>query len=571
MNSENLIVIQIILPLSGAALCFVSKMMKSQTLQRLIDWFAAFLGLFVPLGLLFFLYPVVSQHPIQFYVGNQHPLIGIELRFDGVSWLLNVMGFITAATSWLYSRTAGPHTPEFSALFLIQTFALTATASSADLFNLFVCFEILGIASYALTAFSGKGRAFMAAFSYMAVSSTAMAIFLIGVFGIYRITGALSYDGIARYITRITTEAQIVGLGLSLVCIVIATAVRVAILPVYGWLPEAHATAPHAISAVLSGVLIKVPLFALGRFLFLLMSNVSAIDIVFKEILDVLKLSGTLTALVAVIFALSQRDAKRLLAYHSISQIGYVVSAWAIASPMAIAAAWMHAFYHALFKGLLFLSVGTVIDASGSKDVYTIRGAYKVGLIPTIAFFVGALSISAFPPFNGFASKAAIFYLHKGSWEYIILSIASVGTVASMIKLSRTFIPEGKSAKARPEYNPNILVLKPVTGFWLKVSLVIFALACVMGGLFSKEIGRLAGLLVGTETNPVPTHLFTLNSIKGTLSLLAQGVLLYLFVISPPGKYITHKIETRQPSFTGLLFAFSLGIGLLGTLVLLRH
>ncbi|WP_304221448.1 complex I subunit 5 family protein [Gracilinema caldarium] len=571
MRSEDLVILEIMLPLVGASFCFLAKLIHAPKVQKGLEWIGGIVGLAIPLGLLFLLYEPVKEGPLRFFVGNQHETIGIEIRFDGMSWLLGMMGFISALSAWLFSRSSGPDSPVFSALFLIQTFAVTATAVSADLFNLFVCFEILGIASYALTAFSGKGRAFMAAFSYMAVSSSAMAIFLFGVFGIYRITGSLSFDAIASYIVSVNTESQIVGIGLSLVCIVVATAVRVAILPVYGWLPEAHASAPHAISAVLSGVLIKVPLFALGRFLFLLMATVSSVDIVFKEILEILKFTGTLTALVAVIFALSQREAKRLLAYHSISQIGYVVSAWAMASPVAIAAAWLHAFYHALFKGLLFLSVGSVTDAAGSKDVYAVRGAYRTGFIPTMSFFIGALSISALPPFNGFASKAAVSSLHKGTWEYVILSLASIGTVASMIKLSRIFLGRPKprndvAAEAEWSGTP-----QRIRGFWFKVSLLIFSAACVVTGLFAPKIGALAGHLTGTDYNPVPVSLFSVPALQGALMLLVQGGLLYLFVVSKPGKTITHAIEERRPSFAGLLFAFSLALGALGALVLFRH
>ena len=562
MNNQDLIFSVILLPLSGAALCLFATLTDKSRLQRGIEWISGIIGLFLPLGLLLLLYVPVMEGPIHFFVGNQHQMIGIELRFDGISWLLSVMGFISAVSAWIYSRDAGPSSPVFTVLFLIQTFALTATAASADLFNLFVCFEILGIASYSLISFSGKGRSFMAAFSYMSVSSTAMAIFLLGVFGIYRITGSLSYDGIARALGTIQNEGQIVGIGLSLVCIVAATAVRVAILPVYGWLPEAHASAPHAVSAVLSGVLIKIPLFALGRFLFYLMVSASSINMVFTEILTILRLSGTLTALVAVLFALAQRDAKRLLAYHSISQIGYIVSAWALASPIAIAVAWMHAFYHSLFKGLLFLSIGSVTDAMGSKDVYTIQGAYKTGLIPSLSFFIGALSISAFPPFNGYASKAAISYLHHDSWEYIILSLASIGTVASMIKLSRMFLP----GKVSPENKP----LK-VRGLWLKISLLFLSGACFVTGLFAIKIGAIVGPLSGSEHNPIPIPLFSLSSFKGTFLLFAEGLFLYLLISSPWGRKLAHALEERRPSFAGLLFAFSIGFGLLGALVLVRH
>lgn len=177
--------------------------------------------------------------------------------------------------------------------------------------------------------------------------------------------------------------------------------------------------------------------------------------------------AGAVTALAGVIIALAQKDTKRLLAYHSISQIGYVVAAWGAAIALGIktsaglalmTAAFLHAFYHALFKGLLFLTIGTTTDIAGERDVYILRGAAgllrrageKVPLT-LISFILGALAITAIPPMNGYASKAALSYTMKGTWQNSLLLLAGIGTTASFIKLSRIYWPTGRKENPQGE------------------------------------------------------------------------------------------------------------------------
>lgn len=565
MRESDLVLLPVMLPLAGAALALAAKAWKDRPWSARLEAAAAAVGLFAPVGVLFLLLPAVLGGGVSFVVGDRGYPLGIVQRFDGLSWLVDILGFTGACAAWVYSRGSGPRNPLFTTLFLIQTSALAATASCADLFNLFVCLEVLGIASYALTASSEKPAAFLAAFSYLAVSSAAMGFFLLGVFGLYRLTGSLSYSGIAAGLSALEGGPGALYAGLSLACIVAATAVRVAVLPVYGWLPDAHAAAPHPVSAVLSGVLIKTPLFALGR----LMADLSGLEGPMGEILgrmlELLGLSGTATALIAVVVALSQRDAKRLLAYHSISQIGYVVGAWALGSPAAVAAAWLHAFFHALFKGLLFLSVGTATDALGNRDVYEARGAAaalrKCGdplSLTTVCFFVGALSIAAFPPFNGYASKNAVTYLFGHSWRYAVYSLTGIGTIASMIKLSRIFF--GRTSGGAP---PGAYRVKaPMAG-----SMVFLALLCVAGGIAARPLGAFAARLLGAESNPVPAGIFSLAYLGNAALYGVAGAGLFLAASSRWGKELTHRIRSRPRSFTGLVAAFSLALFSLGVRV----
>src|SRR5690554_5569350 len=409
MRLEDLVYATIMLPLFGAAIALMGKLVhRNRAFAKTLEYIGAGIGLVLPWVGLTMLAPVVfSGGIVSGIVGNWYEGVGIAFRFDGLAWLIQILGYTIGLVAYIYSLGGGPRGPAFTTIFLIQTAALAATIITTDLFNLFVCLEVMGITSYVLIPTSKKPGASLAAFSYLMVSASAMVFFLIGTYGLYRLTGALSYEGIAEGLRTIRGRERLVS-NMALTLLVSAVAIRVAVMPLYGWLPDAHALAPHAVSAVLSGVLIKTPLFALSRILGLFSNG--------PDVGHLMSIAGGITALVAVVIALSQQDAKRLLAYHSISQIGYVVAAWGMALQLGIdtalgislmAAAYLHALFHAIFKGLLFLSVGTTIDITGERNVYALRNAVKImrkagERIPVtfITFLIGALAISALPPLN---------------------------------------------------------------------------------------------------------------------------------------------------------------------------
>lgn len=529
----------------------------------MLECSGAFIGLVLPWLSLAALLPVLKHGAVSFTIAGWNPTLGIAQRFDGLAWLVDALGFLGAGLAYLYSRGAGPKGSHFTTIFLIQTSALAATASTADLFNLFVCLEVLGLASYVLVASSSKPGAYLAAFSYLAVSSAAMVFFLVGLFGFYRLTGSLSYAGIGEGLLAINGGGLVA--SLSSACIVAAIAIRVAVMPVYGWLPDAHALAPHAVSAVLSGVLIKTPLFALGRLLVFLPSGLKAMNMVGA--------AGVVTALLAVIVALSQSDAKRLLAYHSISQIGYIVAAWGMGTAVGLHAAYTHALYHAMFKGLLFLSIGTITDAAGSRNVYVLRGAGRAlrqagdkHRSVVISYAIAALSICAIPPFNGFASKNAISHLFAGDWAYWVLFAAGVCTVASFLKLSLIFIP----AKDRHE---SVIQEERVTssrphGYRIKASMKIAMLClaglCLASGLLAGPLSTGIGGLLEVPVGALARTVYASSEIKTTALSLALGTLIFLLAISPPGKSLAAAIRARPRSFSGLILAFVSGLAALG-------
>jgi formate hydrogenlyase subunit 3/multisubunit Na+/H+ antiporter MnhD subunit len=564
MNFEHAVFAPVYLPLLGAAIAFCAKAFFKRNAVRILEYAGVCIGLFLPFAVLAGTLPLVlSGGSVSGVVGGWHPAVGIAYRFDGLAWLVNFLGYAVAAAAWVYSLHAGPKGPAFSAVFLIQTASLAAAIMTADLFNLFVALEVLGIASYVLVASSSKPGASLAAFSYLMVSATAMVFFLLGLFGFYRLTGSLSYSGIAAALQELPDGGGSEAL-ISLALVTAAVAMRVAVMPLYGWLPDAHAKAPHAISAVLSGVLIKTPLFALMRVLAVMPAGQRAGEL--------MGYAGALTALAGVIIALSQKDAKRLLAYHSISQIGYIVAAWGAALAVGpatdtglvlLAAAFLHALYHALFKGLLFLSVGTTTDAAGERDVYHLRraGMYLKARgerlpVTLFCFAVGALAISAVPPLNGYVSKQALTYALKGSWQAALLSAASVGTAASFIKLSRIFWPSreaGERAVPAAEAGTNRAAL------W--VSELFLASLCIAGGLAAPRIYpvviRLLSETPGLST-PLPP-LYSAAVLGKTALTVAGGALLFFAVSTSAGAAVLKRIRERPRGFQGLFLSFAFG------------
>ncbi|AEV29127.1 formate hydrogenlyase subunit 3/multisubunit Na+/H+ antiporter, MnhD subunit [Sphaerochaeta pleomorpha str. Grapes] len=569
MNLEQWAFAPVGLPLLGAAFALCGKAFFKGRKATAAQYLGSAIGLFLPLLALAVLWdPVFQGTAIEGTVGSWKAGIAIRYRFDSLSWLLDLLSFTVGIAAWVYQRGADSKNGSFTTILLIQLASLAATMMTYDIFNLFVCLEILGVTSYVLIASSPKDGAAFASFSYLMVSATAMVFFLLGTFGLYRLSGNLSYEGIAQNLGVLSPSGELTYL-VSLICIILAIAIRVAIMPLSLWLADAHSMAPHAVSAMLSGVLLKVPLFALTRILILFPKGGDAALL--------LAYAGSISALLGVIAALSQKDAKRLLAYHSISQIGYVVSAWGMAISVGLekpegkvlmAGALMYALYHGIFKALLFLSVGTTIDYAKERNVYKIRNASRILQasgekfpLTMLCFFVGVFSITAIVPFNGYYSKTLVTYSLKGSFSYYLLTAAGVGTVASFIKLSRIFWPVRKKDAVLAQKKIQQGDIKfPKT---LQLSLLFLALLCIAGGLFAPSIyGFLLQLL---KAKPKAFAFYTEANLLKMLSTSIGGLLLFLLISTKAGSNLLSGIRNLPHTFTDHFFAFAVAAATLGS------
>jgi len=245
---------------------------------------------------------------------------------------------------------------------------------------------------------------------------------------------------------------------------------KAALVPFHSWLPDAHPSAPAPISAMLSGVLIK----ALGIYtLIRIFYNIFGIN---DAVLNILMLAGAISMVVGVLLAIGQWDLKRLLAYHSISQIGYIVLGLGLATPLGLLGGLFHLFNHSVFKSLLFLNSGAIEFTTGTRDLKNMGGLREKMPVTASTSLVASMSIAGVPPFNGFWSKLIIIFaaVQTGHYWYAVCAVfASILTLASFMKFQKYafFGPPNNKYKDIKE-----------VPFFMRVSMLGLALICMVGG-----------------------------------------------------------------------------------------
>ncbi len=610
MHSPALLVV---LPLAGAVVALLGKLLRRKLLFSVLS-VTPLAGMGVVLVLQ--LPAVLDGRTLRYALGGWPEPYGIALVTTGLSWLMSalIVGISIMVVLAAFSRTGrhrpehdgehgGPYGPVFFFFLMTLIAGMEAVALTGDIFTMFVAFEIVAIAAYVLIAFDRTDAGLLASLKYLILSSVGILFFLFGVFLVYRDLGTLSLAHIGRAPTDSTS------IRLALVAMVVGIGVRTAFIPFHTWLPEAHAYAPHPVSALLSGVLIKVSFFAMVRIL----ATFSGV-----YLSDLLLWIGGITAVIAVIWALAQSDAKRLLAYHSISQMGYVLAAFGAATALSMPAALAHAVNHALFKSLLFLVVGSAIAMTGSRDLYHIAPIGRRAPILAITFLVGALSIAGIPPFNGFTSKQFVSAAVYASPVYVLLWITAAGTTASFIKLSRIVRPGPPLTGQGPRDAAPPLPLEPPRatepdvppppdrpGFLIHVPALLLAGACLATGIFARPLmgfyTRLlqpgswvaAGSRTAPGTTPAPDplgsgaapggsaappesgvspplpELFTAEAFLDSAIILAVGIVLYFLIMSRPGKRVTTQVQRFAPEVKTVLVFFFIGLGVFGVFALL--
>lgn len=542
-----LLPILLILPLAGGVLTLFGKLFpragRVLTVSAVILQTGCVLYLGASAG------QIMGGETLRYALGSWKEPYGISLILDGFAWissaLIGLISLIVALNALSSKRSDGEagYGASFFFFYLLLTAGMYAVALSGDLFTMFVGFEIIAIAAYVLIAYEKSPSGLVASFKYLILSSTGILFFLFGIFLVYRDLGTLSISIAARIIASSAQPGGPPVIHLALAALCVGIGVRTAFIPFHTWLPEAHAYAPHPVSALLSGVLIKVSFFSMIRLV--LAFSGGYLNQLFLWI-------GALTALSAVVSALAQSDAKRLLAYHSISQMGYILAVFGAASPLALPAAFMHAINHALFKSLLFLTVGAAVKRSGERNLYKMGPLGRVMPLHGAAFFVGALSIAGMPPFNGYASKALISAGMKGSPAYVLLWITSFATVASFIKLGRVFRPAKESPQA----------VGPLPRPLATGCVLILAALCLLFGMQGGTISLwLQGMLAPGATL-YPVALYSPSKLLSVLWPISLGALLFFAVSSGAGKRASVGLRGLAPNLSTVLLFFLFGLSL---------
>jgi len=356
----------------------------------------------------------------------------------------------------------------FYALFMIMVGGMSGLVLATDLFTIYVFLEVAAISSYGLVAYGLKHDELEASFKYLMLSAVATAFLLLGITLLFGLRGSLKLGDIAdivsspnlKFATGICTGFFIFGFGL-----------KAALVPFHSWLPDAHPSAPAPISAMLSGLLIKVSgVYALTR-IFL---NVFGLTPALSTVLMYL---GVISILVGAITALGQGDIKRMLAYSSISQVGYIILGFGAGTSFAIMGALFHILNHALAKGLLFLNSGSVEHATGTRELDKMGGLAKRMPITAATTVVGSLSVAGVPPLNGFWSKLFIII---GLLQAKAYGFAFIAVLASIITLWYYIIIQRRAFFGK--LKETLKDVKEVP-FWMAVSTIFIALVCIIIGI----------------------------------------------------------------------------------------
>lgn len=364
--------------------------------------------------------------------------IAIYLVYDGLSaLLLLVIGLIAFLSSFYAIGYMRRYTAEnyFYALFCLMVAGMNGVVLSGDIFNIYVFLEIAVIASYALVAFGTEKRELEASFKYQVLGGIASLLILFGVGMLYWQTATLNLADIALILNGSEKDTAMI---FTQVLLIVGFGLKAAMIPFHAWLPDAHSSAPSPISAMLSGVLIKaIGIYALIRLFF----NIFDLDMEISVVITVL---GVLSMIVGGVLAIGQGDMKRLLAYSSISQMGYVVIGVGMGmlllvngsdpkvATLAICGGLFHLLNHAVLKGLLFLNAGAVEYMTGTRDLKELGGLSKDMPLTSTTSLGASLAISGVPPFNGFFSKLLIIIAAIKGGFFLVASLAVLMNFVTM-------------------------------------------------------------------------------------------------------------------------------------------
>ena len=412
-----------ILFISGSLLIVLTGL-RNHSLAQPIATLTALLG---AVAALYGLMGVAVDDAIRYSFGGWAPPIGIEFVLDGVSafFLLvinSVAALVLLHSAGTYRETLSEKTTAYYALTMLLLLGLNGMVLTGDLFNLYVFLEISSLASYGLISI-GSRQAPYAAFRYLIIGTVGGTFYLLGVGFLYAVTGTLNMIDIAGLIPEIATTTPVIT---ALILIITGVGIKAALFPMYGWLPEAYTNANSISSALIAPIGTKVAAYILIRIV-LFVFGADDVDRVLPISQTVAYLAG-FGILFGSLMAISQRNLKRMLAFSSVSQIGYILMGVALMNPFGFAGALFHVLNHALMKSALFLVSATIERGEGHNDLTRFDDTYRKKYPYTMAIFtLAAISMIGLPPLAGFFSKwmLALGTLEAGNWFLFIVILSS--------------------------------------------------------------------------------------------------------------------------------------------------
>lgn len=435
--------------------------------------------------------------PVSYHLGGWAPPVGIELVLDPLSAFLCVVVSGVTLLVLAHSREVAPRelegrlAPFYSAAMLLLT-GLLGMVLTGDLFNLYVFLEISSLAMYALLAV-GDRRAPVSAFRYLILGTAGASFYLLGIAFIFMLTGSLNMADVALILPHALESPTIT---VALILIALGIALKMALFPLHTWMPDAYTHASSPATTLIAPIGTKVAAYVLIRFFFFVVEPDHTRQTL--PILDIIGYLGAVGIVWGSVMAIAQDELKRMLAYSSVAQAGYLAVGIGLASPLGMIGAVLHVLNHACMKACLFMVAGTFRRELGHSQVSRLGPSVRRALPWTsAAFTVAAISMIGLPPMAGFFSKwyLVLGSLEQGRWIFLAAILAS--TLLSAVYFFRVLERLYLTSVEEPEPGtpPTELVPEPAfpattraVAAWLAVPTVLLAVSLLALGLLNAWI-----------------------------------------------------------------------------------
>ncbi len=424
MMAEHLPVLQVVVPLLAACVVAVLPWARVAWLLAMITSWGV-LGMAVAL-----LRRVLADGVLSYAIGGWAAPWGIEYRVDALNAYVLLIVAIIGALVTPYAKASvereieRSRIPLFYGAFLLCLTGLLGITITGDVFNLFVFLEISSISAYSLIAMGRDRRALTSAFRYLIMGSIGATFIVIGIGMMYVMTGTLNMADLALRLPEVSGRT----ISVAFAFLTIGISLKLALFPLHLWLPNAYTFAPSAVTAFIASTATKVAVYMLLRFLFTVFGVAFTFEVM--QIHYLFLPLALVAVLITSVVAIYQRNVKRMLAYSSLAQIGYMILGISFVSVTGLTAALLHLFNHALMKGALFMAIGCVMYRVGSVRIERMAGLGKQMPWTMAAFVAGGLSLVGVPLTVGFISK---WYLILGAVENGLWPVAVLVLIGSLL------------------------------------------------------------------------------------------------------------------------------------------
>ena len=465
----------IVLPLIAAPTIAVLRHRHTAWAVALLVCWAAF-GMSVHM-----LITALSSGPFSYALGGWEPPIGIEYRIDAFNaFILSIVSGVGALCA-IYARASVvreiAHTSQtlFYTMYLLVISGLMGITITGDAFNAFVFLEISSLATYTLVAMGRGRKALMASYQYLIMGTVGATFYLIGIGLLYQMTGTLNIADLSDRVQAVQNTTPVVA---AFGFISVGLFIKVAQFPLHQWLPNAYAYAPSVVTALLAATATKVSIYLLIRIMLSLFGQDFAFNSMPLE--TVIGVLGVAAMFVGSIVAIFQRDAKRMLAYSSVAQVGYTLLGLSFATLTGLTAALVHLANHAMIKAGLFMALGAVFYRLAGTNRAALQGLSRRMPLTAFGIVLGGLSLIGVPLTVGFVSKWYLVQaaLEKGWWPVtaaiLLSSLIAIIYVWRLVEIMYFKAPDPAQIDSQSR-----LPISMIAPMWIMIAL------CFAAGIFT--------------------------------------------------------------------------------------